>query len=167
MDLISKPQWPRNQTVGIQPIGEKNGSKRSLLVDEAGIPLSLVVCGANEHDVTQVEALLDAKLIKQTSISPVEENLCADAGYVGEVAHKSMTDHGYTPHVRSRGEEAHEKSKDPKFKPRRWVVEVAHSWFTRFRKLLVRFEKTHRSYIALPHLAAAIITLRKCGFIYG
>ena len=29
------------------------------------------------------------------------------------------------------------------YKARRWIVEVAHSWFNRFRKLLVRFEKTH------------------------
>jgi transposase len=55
--------------------------------------------------------------------------------------------------------------------PRRWVVEVAHSWFTRFRKLLVRYEKNHRSYLALTMLAAAIITFRrvraKINIIYG
>jgi len=44
----------------IPQIGEKNGSKVSLLVDGRGVPLSLVVCGANRHDVTQLEALLDA-----------------------------------------------------------------------------------------------------------
>ena len=55
--------------------------------------------------------------------------------------------------------------------PRRWVVEVAHSWFSRFRKLLVRYEKTHRSYLALNMLAAAIISFRRVpariNIIYG
>ncbi len=39
---------------------------------------------------------------------------------------------------------------------RRWIVEVAHSWFTRFRKLLVRYEKLDRSFLVFNHLAIAI-----------
>ncbi len=54
---------------------------------------------------------------------------------------------------------------------RRWVVEVAHSWFNRFRKLLVRYEKLDRSFLALNHLAASIIAFRKIkldvNIIYG
>ncbi|MBI5796954.1 MAG: transposase, partial [Planctomycetes bacterium] len=45
--------------------------------------------------------------------------------------------------------------------------EVAHSWFNRFRKLLVRYEKLGETYEALLHLAAAIICWRKVGVIYG
>ena len=51
--------------------------------------------------------------------------------------------------------------RDPSKKARRWVVEVMHSWFNRFRKLLVRYEKLERSFLALNHLAAAIIAFRK------
>jgi transposase len=46
-------------------------------------------------------------------------------------------------------------------------VEAAHSWFNRFRKLLVRYEKLSESYEALLHLAAAIICWRKVAPIYG
>jgi len=42
---------------------------------------------------------------------------------------------------------------------------VAHSWFNRFRKLLVRYKKLDRSFLALNHLAAAIMTLRKIKFV--
>ena len=59
----------------------------------------------------------------------------------------------------------------PEQKARRWVVEVCHSWFNRFRKLLVRYEKLERSFIALNHLAAATIAFRhvpaKVNIIYG
>jgi len=54
---------------------------------------------------------------------------------------------------------------------RRWIVEVAYSWFSRFRKPLVRYEKLERSFLTLHHLAAAIIVLRKVpatiNIIYG
>lgn len=97
----------------------------------------------------------------------MEENLCADKAYFGKPALDIISRYGYIPHVRSRGEEIKEKEKNPNYKPRRWVVESSHSWFNRFRKIMVRHEKTHASYLALHHLAAAIIALRKIGFIYG
>ena len=67
--------------------------------------------------------------------------------------------------MKQRNEEIEEKKKDPSKRNRRWVVEVTHSWFNRFRKLLVRFEKKTKSYLALLHLAAAIIVFRNAGVI--
>ena len=58
--------------------------------------------------------------------------------------------------VKERGQEAEEKRRHPSKRTRRWIVEVAHSWFNRFRKLLVRYEKLERSFLGLTHLAAAI-----------
>lgn len=134
-------------------------------MDERGVPLSIVVCGANPHDVTQVETLLENIVIEiPKNIEKV--NLCADAGYTGEKANKIMTGKGYIPHVRPRGEEISEKERNPDYKPRRWVVEASHSWFTRFRKLYIRYEKKNCTYLALHHLAAAIISLRKINIIY-
>lgn len=117
--------------------------------------------------------VLDAKVIAQVDDdNRVIENLCADAGYVGERAQQDIEAHGYVPHVRPRGEDIRDADKNPKHKPRRWIVEVAHSWFTRFRKLLIRYEKYAKNFLALHHLAAAIITFRKIkshtiNIIYG
>ena len=68
-----------------------------------------------------------------------EENLCLDAGYVG--SEDMVKNKGYIPHIRPRGEEKKELERNPQFHAKRWVVEVTHSFFNRFRKLLVRFEK--------------------------
>lgn len=99
------------------------------------------------------------------------KHLCADAGYTGQPALQLIELHGYIPHVKGRGQEAIELANDSNKRARRWVVEVAHSWFNRFRKLLVRYEKLERSFIALNHLAAAIIAFRKVplevNIIYG
>jgi DNA-binding response OmpR family regulator len=47
------------------------------------------------------------------------------------------------------------------------LIARIHSWFNRFRELLVRYEKLVESYGALVCLAAAIICWGKVGIIYG
>ncbi len=42
-----------------------------------------------------------------------------------------------------------------------WVVEVAHRWFNRFRRLLVRWEKQAANYLGFVQLAAVLIVYRK------
>ena len=157
--------WHRNRLAGIRPIGEKKGTKRHLLVDGRGVPLSLVVTGANRHDVTQLELVLEEIIIDRPT--DIQQNLCADKGYDGQPALEIIVSHGYIPHVKRRGEEIQEKKCNPTWKARRWVVEVSHSWFNRFRKILVRYEKLSDTYMALLHMAAAIITYRQVGVIYG
>lgn len=126
-------------------------------MDGRGVPLSIVVTGANRHDVTQLAAVLDGRVVRPDG--RVREHLCADAGYAGANALRVIAERGYVPHVRSRGEER--KARKRGGKARRWVVEASHSWMNRFRKLLVRFEKTVLSYAALLHLTAGIIALKK------
>lgn len=141
-------------------------------MDGRGVPLSFVVTGANRHDVSQLETVLDAIQIKRTA-PPLRrsKHLCADAGYTGAQALETINRHNYIPHVKGRGQEAQELRRNPNSKARRWVVEVAHSWFNRFRKLLVRYEKLERSFRGLNQLAAAIIAFRKVphsvNIIYG
>ncbi|MBB5017730.1 hypothetical protein HNQ59_001000 [Chitinivorax tropicus] len=79
--------------------------------------------------------------------------------------------HGYIAHVVSRQRKAAEKRRDPQKKVRRWMAEACHGGFNRFRKHLVRYEKREHTCLALNHLAAAIIALRKIDLpvhiIYG
>lgn len=125
---------------------------------------------AHRHDVTQLAATLDAIVVPRPPVGPRQrQHLCADAAFVGSGARQQMLDRNYTPHVRPRGVEHQQRAQAKR--ARRWIVEVAHSWFTRFRKLLVRYEKLHRSYEALSMLAAAIIAFRRIpatvNIIYG
>ena len=87
------------------------------------------------------------------------QNLCLDAGFVGK--EEAVIARGYVPRIRPRGEEKKEIEHNPNFKARRWVVEVSHSFLNRFRKLLVRFEKSDNSFLGLIHFAFAIIVWRK------
>lgn len=123
-------------------------------MDGRGVPLSLVVTGANEHDVTQLDPVLQAIMVRRDApTTRRSKHLCADAGYRGRRALEIIESHGYIPHVVGRRTEADTKRRNPTKKARRWVVEVCHSWFNRFRKLLVRYEKLERSFLALSHSA--------------
>ena len=141
-------------------------------MDGRGVPLSIIVTGANRHDVSQLAAVLEAIVVQRPG--PPErrsKHLCADAGYTGDPALRIIEEHGYIAHVKGRGQEVKEKRQQPTKRARRWIVEVAHSWFNRFRKLLVRYEKLERSFLGLNYLAAAIIAFRKVplaiNIIYG
>jgi transposase len=134
--------------------------------------LSLIVTGANVNDGKRLDEVLGAILVKRnTPALRRSKHLCADAGYRSVDNLCIIEAHGYIAHVVDRRKEAELKRRDPKKKARRWVVEVCHSWFNRFRKLLVRYEKLERSFLALNHLAAAIIAFRKVplsvNIIYG
>jgi transposase len=130
------------------------------------------VTAANVNDGKRIDEVLD-RIVVQRTRTPVRrsQHLCADAGYRSADNLRIIQRHGYIPHVVSRNREADAQRRDPSKKARRWVVEACHGWFNRFRKLLVRYEKLERSFVALNHLAAAIIAFRKVplkiNIIYG
>lgn len=141
-------------------------------MDGRGVPLSIVVTGANVNDGKRIDDVLAAIMVqRKRPPHRRSKHLCADAGYRGAEYLRIIQSHGYIPHVVDRRKEAQIKRRDPNKKAKRWVVEVCHSWFNRFRKLLVRYEKLERSFTALNHLAAAIIAFRKvplkANIIYG
>ena len=157
--LKAKLPWRKRLWETTQPIGGKKGTKRSLLVDGRGAPLSLIVAGANRHDVKLLAQTLDAIIVprpKPTKRRP--QNLCVDKGYAGKPAEKQMRERGYIPHVPKKGRpQARYKTKGC---ARRWVVERTHSWMNNYRKLRVRYEKKAVNFEALLHLAIAIICWR-------
>jgi putative transposase len=126
------------------------------------------VSGANVHDVKLLDETLDGIIIERPKQNRTSrQHLCADKGYAGEPAEKSIRQHQYIPHVRQRGEEIDAMKRNPKYHPRRWVVERTHSWLNRFRKLLVRYEKYEENYEGLLELACALIAYRQTIIIYG
>lgn len=150
----------------------KSGTKRSLLVDSRGVPLAIVVSGANTNDHLLLEQTLLALQAKPSIwiqllmlLGIFKQHLCLDKAYDNEPSYKTLAAFDYQEHVAKKGQNPKDKEKKPDSKARRWVVEAAHSWINRFRKLLVRFEKSDLSYLAFLHLACSIICFRKSGLL--
>jgi putative transposase len=148
------------QPVPAQWIAEKKGVKRHLITDGAGLPLAIVVSGANLPDNKGLPAAL-AKVQAVVPDTVMQPTMYTDAGYIGYTAWYLMINNGYQPCTQTQHDLRWLKKHDPDYVPRRWVVEVCHSWINRFRKVLVRFEKTLRAYYALLCFACAHIVWRK------
>jgi len=139
----------------------KGGTKRSLLTDGAGVPVGLVVAGANVNDFKLARETLESIPVKRprpTRMKP--QGLCLDKGYDYDEVRELAAEFGYTLHLRTRGEEAQALKRSARQKARRWVVERTHSWMNRYRRILTRWEKKAENYLGLLHLTCALITHR-------
>jgi putative transposase len=113
------------------------------------------------------------KLVRQTLESVVVERpkptdeqpqgLCMDKGYDYREVRDLVAEFGFTAHIRTRGEEAQALKQEAGFKARRWVVERAHSWMNRFRRLLIRWDKKPENYLGFLHFACGLIAFRSAG----
>jgi len=131
------------------------------------VPVACIVSGANRTDMKKLGDLLEALMIAMPPVpdeTPDEERpqLCLDRGYAYDACRDTARAHGYVPHIPPKASAAQplpppgDRARHP---PRRWVVEVAHAWFNRFRHLLIRWEKKADNYLALVHLAAVLIII--------
>ena len=144
----------------------KCGTKRSLLTEAAGVPIGLVVDGANRNDFKLARATLESIPVDRPEPTPDDrQGMCLDKGYDFPEVYDLLAEFGFTAHVRPRGEEAQALKRIAGSKARRWVVERAHSWMNRFRRILIRWEKKPANYLALLHLVCALITYRAAGLL--
>ncbi len=83
----------------------------------------------------------------------VRQNICLDRGYDSEIG-CGVGMRGYIGHIR-KGEQMVRKTHTAK----RWVVERTASWYNRFRKLLIRFEKKDANYLVCRVLTCVLRSL--------
>jgi DDE family transposase len=84
----------------------KSGTKRSILVDGKGVPLSVSVDAANRHDMKMTKSTLQNVVInKPEPTIKSKQHMCMDKGYDYPEVYELLEDYGYTIHVRLRGEE--------------------------------------------------------------
>lgn len=136
--------------------------KRSILVEAAGGPLSVVIAGANVHDTKLLAATLEMIVVERpapTAAAP--QNLCLDKGYDNPTGHKAVAAYAYTPHIRRIGEEKLDPNAERTYPARRWVVERTLGWLSKCRAILIRYDKKARNYLGLLQLACALLWFRR------
>jgi IS5 family transposase len=102
---------------------------------------------------------LDAVQLRASRGPRRPENICLDKGYDYAKPEREARARRVKPHIRRRGEPALTGPIRGK-KARRWVVERTNSWHNNFRALRIRWEKIADHYLALVHMACALITLQ-------
>ena len=85
----------------------KIGTKRHLLTDKNGIPLSTVITSASTHDIKAVADVIDNSVINRPSnLSFTKKNkrikynhLCLDKAYNSKPIENEIIRRGYVPHI--------------------------------------------------------------------
>ena len=154
------------EETGPSPVDRaKSGTKRSILTDRRGAPLSIVITSANINDKTVAIETLDSIIVARPKRMVYRlHHLCLDKGYDYDDVIEGVLERDYILHLKKRGVEPKPISDENKHPARRWVVERTHSWHNRFRRLLVRWEKKVDHYRALVQFASAIIIYRIIAF---
>ncbi len=78
----------------------KRGTKRSQVCEGHGLPLTVVLQGANRNDMIVAEASLHAIVVEWPDSAKIEQHLCLDAGYDYPKVLEAAEQMGYRVHVR-------------------------------------------------------------------
>lgn len=117
----------------------KKGSKHHLVTDANGIPLSVILTGANRHDVTQLLPLVDSiPAIAGKVGRPIRRPDCVlgDRGYDSEPHRRELRRRGIVPFLAERRTE-----NGSGLGIYRWVIERSLSWLHQNRRLRIRYER--------------------------
>ena len=128
------------------------------MVDRNGVPLAVVLTGANAHDSTVFEELVDAvEPIKRPGRGRPRkrpEKLHADKAYDSKRCREVLRNRGIKVRIARKGIESSEK-----LGCHRWVVERTLAWLAKYRRLTVRYERRADIHEAFLHLGCSLICL--------
>jgi hypothetical protein len=142
------------EAAGRSPVDRgKQGLKRSVVTDGAGIPLHVVSAGANRHDSPLLAPTL-AGLDKLDRL-PEDVTVHLDRGYAGRPSRALLDELGFQGAIARKGVPA------PIQAGSRWVVERAHSWMNGYGKLRRCTEKLRPVVDFYLFLAATLVVLRQ------
>jgi transposase len=146
------------EAAGKSPVDRgKQGTKRSVLVEGAGIPIGCVVAPANRHDSPLLRPTLETlgRFEHRFGVGlPETIAVHLDAGYDSTKTRDLLDELACDAVISPRG--------TPLQAGARWVVERTNSWHNRgFNKLAICTERRTRVIEAFIALANAIITIRR------
>jgi len=127
----------------------KLGTKRHILTDKNGIPISVVISSATTHDIKLVTDVVDNVVIKRPSSYKTKktgrgrrknQHLCLDKAYNSKQEEQELIKRGYVLHIptkrkRDKNEKKEEEDKvkthhcpnRKKHSAKRWVIERTNS----------------------------------------
>ena len=130
-----------------------------------------MIAGANVPDAQLLKDTIEAVVVERPQPSPESpQHLCLDKGYDNPAGQSAAREAGYVPHIRRIGEEKLDQVPEKPHPARRWVVERTFSWLSRWRGILIRWDKKASNYLAALKLACALLWYRRCyaqGLVMG
>jgi transposase len=126
------------EKAGRSPVDRgKQGIKRSMAVDAAGIPVGFITAPANSHDSPLLGETLDAAAGALGGL-PEDTSVHLDRGYDSMATRGRLRERGLVAEISQKGKPA------PLAATKRWVVERTGSWHNAHKKLVWCTERKGR-----------------------
>lgn len=130
------------------------------ICDSTGLPVSVSIHSATPHEVTLVDALLEACFTQE-----LPERLIGDRAYDSDELDAELAERGIdmiAPHRKNRKPE--NKTQDGRKLrryQRRWKIERLFAWLQTFRRIRTRDEWHDSNYEGMVQLGCIILLLRE------
>ncbi len=143
------------------------GTKWMVVVDGQGVPLGVHLDAASPAEVSLLEPTLATIAVPRAGPGRPRqkpERVIADKAYDSDPLRARLKRRGIeliAPHRRNRKKPKTQDGRKLRRYRRRWKVERTFAWFGNFRRLVVRWERHLKMYLAFFHLACLLITLSR------
>lgn len=152
------PGEKRGDGVGKTKRGK--GTKIMGLADAHGLPLAVDVGSASPHEVTLVEATLDACVLDE-----LPQRVVGDKAYDSDPLDARLAEERnvelIAPHRGGRRKPPSQDGRPLRRYRRRWKIERLFAWLQNFRRLVVRYEYHLDNFLAMIQLGCIVILLRR------
>ena len=154
----------RGEFVGKTKRGK--GTKLMVVADGHGVPLAVNLASASPHEVTLIEPTLERIRIPRAGGGRPRKKprrLIYDMAADSDPLRKRLARRGIElicPNRCNKRSKSQDGRKLRRYK-RRWKIERTISWIGNFRRLVVRYERLPKMYMAFVHLACVLITFRQ------
>ena len=131
------------------------GSKVMAISDASGFPIAVHVDSATPHEITLV-----AKTLAKRFTKAAPRRIVGDRAYDSDPLDTTLKERGIeliSPHKSNRRKARNQDGRPLRRYRKRWKAERLYAWLQNFRRLVVRYEYLAVNFIALVHLACAVI----------
>jgi transposase len=138
-----------------------------VVVDGQGVPLGVHLDAASPAEVNLLEPTLATIAVPRAGPGRPRqkpERVIADKGYDSDPLRARLKRRGIeliVPHRKNRKKQKTQDGRKLRRYRRRWKVERTFAWIGNYRRLVVRWERHLKMYLAFFHLACLLITLNR------
>jgi transposase len=130
------------------------------LTDAGGIPLAIDAASASPHEITLVDATLDACFLEE-----LPAQLIGDKAYDSDKLDNRLVEGRgiamIAPHRENRLRAPTQDGRALRRYKRRWKIERLWAWLQNFRRIVVRYEYHLKNFLAMIQLGCIVILLRR------
>lgn len=138
-----------------------------VVVDGQGVPLASHLDSASRAEVKLLETTLgniEVRPARKRDPWPQPQRLVLDRVYDSDPLRRRLAGRVTEmigPHRKNRVKPKTQDGRKLRRYKRRWKVKRTFAWLGKFRRLVVRYERTLKMYRAFFHVACLLITLRQ------